>query len=148
MLAGMLVDDISPEKFADRLGTTINHPTFVLGHCAYYAGVCITMLGGTVEFGEHESELFDMNAEYDDEGDRYPTKDECMAHFMSRYNDAADYHASCDRLILACSAASTPFEGRFSTLWHVAAFMLMGHPSFHFEQISAWRRVAGMGSAT
>jgi hypothetical protein len=79
MLAEMLVDDIPPEKFADRLGTTIHHPAFVLGHCAYYACVCITMLGGTVEFGEHESELFDMNAECDDE--------------------AADYLASCDRLI-------------------------------------------------
>ncbi|MBT4768187.1 MAG: hypothetical protein HOO04_07490 [Phycisphaerae bacterium] len=148
VLAEMLVHDIPPEKFADRLGTTINHPAFVLGHCAYYAGVCITMLGGTVEFGEHESELFDMNAECDDESDRYPAKDECMAHFTSRCNEAADYLASCDPLILAGSTDGTSFEGRFSTLGHVAAFMLIGHPSFHLGQISAWRRVAGMGSAT
>ena len=86
------------------------------------------MSGGAVEFGEHESELFDMNAESNDE--------------------AADYLASCDRLILADFADVTPIEGRFSTLGHVAAFMLIGHPSFHLGQISAWRRVAGMGSAT
>ena len=128
VLAEMLVDGTPPKKFADRLGTTINHPAFILGHCAYYACVCITMFGGTVEFGEHESELFDMNAEYDDE--------------------APDYLASCDRLILAGSADGTPLEGRFSTLGHVAAFMLMGHPSFHLRQISVWRRVADMGSAT
>ena len=86
------------------------------------------MLGGTVEFGEHESELFDMNAEYDDE--------------------AADYLASCDWLILAGSANGTPFEGRFSTLGHVATFMLIGHPSFHLRQISDCRRVAVMDSST
>jgi hypothetical protein len=30
----------------------------------------------------------------------------------------------------------------------VAAFMMIGHIQFHLGQISAWRRVAGMGSAS
>ncbi len=34
VLAGLLVHDIPPERFADRLGTTMNHPASVLGHCA------------------------------------------------------------------------------------------------------------------
>ena len=86
------------------------------------------MSGGAVEFGEHESELFDMNAESNDE--------------------AADYLASCDRLILADFADVTPIEGRSSTLGHVSAFMLMGNPLFHLRQISDYRPVAGMDSST
>jgi hypothetical protein len=148
VLAGMLVNDIDPATFADRLGTTINHPAFVLGHCAYYAGVCVTMLGGSVCFGEHEAAVFDMNAECLDDAARYPSKDECIAHFTDRCNMAADFLASCDAEVLERSAEGTPFDGRFSTLGQVAAFMLIGHPSFHLGQISAWRRVAGMGSAT
>jgi len=148
VLAGMLINDIDPAKFADRHGTTINHPAFVLGHCAYYAGVCVAMLGGTVEFSGNEATLFDENAQCLDDADRYPSKDECLAHFTDRCTMAADYLESCDPEILERSAEGTPFEGRFSTLGQVAAFMLMGHPSFHLGQISAWRRVAGMGSAT
>lgn len=147
-LAQMLVGNIPADRFADRLGTTINHPAFVLGHCGYYAGICITMLGGTVEFGQDEAALFDENAECLDDAKCYPPKDECIAQFTARCNLAADYLASCDPEILAGSADGTPFEGRFTTLGGVAAFMLMGHPCFHLGQISAWRRVAGMGSAT
>ena len=31
----LFVKDIDEAKFADRLGTTVNHPAFVLGHCAF-----------------------------------------------------------------------------------------------------------------
>jgi hypothetical protein len=30
-------DDVDEAHFANRFGTTINHPAFVLGHTAYYA---------------------------------------------------------------------------------------------------------------
>ena len=56
-LAHMLCDDIDESTFADRLGTTINHPAFILGHTAYYAGVCIEILGGEVAFDEGEADL-------------------------------------------------------------------------------------------
>ncbi|MDP6478890.1 MAG: hypothetical protein QGI75_02480 [Phycisphaerales bacterium] len=148
VLAEVLTSDIDPDRFADRLGTTINHPAFVLGHCAYYTGVCVTMLGGECNFDEEEASLYAMGAECLDEADRYPTKDACIARFSERCVFAAGFLESCDPEVLERSAAGTPFEERFSTLGQVAAFMLMGHPSFHLGQISAWRRVAGMNSAT
>lgn len=147
-LAHMLCDDIDPAKFADRQGTTINHPAFVLGHCAYYAGVCIEILGGTVEFDQGEADLYKHGSECKDDASLYPDKNACIAHFEARCNAAADFIDSCDPDVFEKSADGSPFESRFGTLGAVASFMLIGHPCFHLGQISAWRRVAGMGSAT
>lgn len=144
----MLCDDIPPSKFADRCGTTINHPAFVLGHCAYYAGVCIEMLGGNVDFQEGEATLYEHGAECQDDASCYPDKDACMAHFEARCELAATFIESCEESVLSRSSDGTPFEGRLASLGAIAAFMLNGHPCFHLGQVSSWRRVAGMGSAT
>ncbi len=148
-LAHMICDDIDPAKFADRHGTTINHPAFVLGHCAYYAGACIQLLGGEVKFEDGEAELFQHGADCQDDASLYPDKDACMARFETRTAAAADFiESEAGAAALSRSAADTPFAERFETLGQVAGFMLMGHPCFHLGQLSAWRRVAGMGSAT
>jgi len=146
-LAHMLCDDIDASQFADRVGTSINHPAFVLGHCAYYAGVCIQMLGGDISFDEDEAERYQMGAECQDDATLYPSKDDALALFESRCACAADFIESCDPSILEQSAAGLPFEDRFTQKSQVAAFMLMGHSAFHLGQISAWRRAAGMPSA-
>lgn len=146
--AGMLVDDIDADRFADRLGTSINHPAFVLGHLGYYAGVAMTFLGGDPNFGPDEAELYEHGKECEDDASKYPSKDEAIAAFNARINAAADYIEACDESAFEASSEGTPFESRFPTMGAVAAFMLIGHVPFHLGQISAWRRVAGMGSAS
>ena len=147
-LVHMLCDDVDEANFADRFGTTINHPAFVLGHTAYYAGVCVEFLGGTVSYDEGEAELYQHGAECTDDASKYPDKAGCIARFESRFQEAAAYINSCDPSVLGSSAKDTPFAERFDSLGEVASFMLVGHPCFHLGQISAWRRVAGMGSAS
>ena len=78
-LVHMLCDDIDADRFADRVGTTINHPAFVLGHTAYYAGVCVEILGGSVTFDEGEAELYQHGAECLDDKSKYPDKATCIA---------------------------------------------------------------------
>ena len=147
-LVHMLCDDIDDDHFADRFGTTINHPAFVLGHTAYYAGVCTELLGGTVTFDEGEAELYQHGAECVDDGSKYPNKATCIARFESRCQDAAQYLSTCDRSVLEQSAKGMPLGERLETLGEVASFLLIGHPCFHLGQLSAWRRVAGMNSAS
>jgi len=144
----LLCDDIDENIFADRLGTTINHPAYVLGHNTYYAGVCIKFLGGDVTFGEDEEKLYQMGSECLDDASVYPDKAYCLSHFDSRCQEAADFINASDLSLLECSAEHTPFAKRFDTLGEVASFMLIGHPCFHFGQISAWRRIAGMSPAS
>ena len=145
--AKTLCVDIDADRFADRLGTTINHPAFILGHVAYYAGYCVHLLGGEINLTEEEAELYQHGAECVDCTDRYLPKEAAIIHFESRMQLAANYVAQCSPDVLSKSAKETPFASRFDTLEQVAAFMLIGHPMFHCGQISAWRRVAGMPPA-
>ena len=95
-LMHLLCDDIDENIFADRLGTTINHPAYVLGHTAYYAGVCIEFLGGSVTFGEDEEKLYQIGAECLDDASLYPNKSHCVNHFDSRCQAASDFINSSD----------------------------------------------------
>jgi hypothetical protein len=147
-LAELLTSDIDAEVFADRQGTTINHPAFVLGHCGYYLGVCMQLLGSDIELSDDEKTLYEHGAECVDDASRYPNKDAAIARFNERVVMAADFIESCNDTALAQSSAETPFAERFPTMGGVAAFMMVGHVPFHLGQISAWRRIAGMGSAT
>ena len=146
--AALLVDDVDPAHWASRHGTTINHPAFVLGHCAYYAAICMQMLGGDMQTTEDEAALFNQEAECLDDASIYPDKATTIAAFNDRIAAVADFIESCDESVFAGSSENTPFAQRFPTLGGVAAFMLIGHIPFHLGQLSAWRRVAGMGSAT
>ncbi|MAI67337.1 MAG: hypothetical protein CMJ26_05625 [Phycisphaerae bacterium] len=143
----MICNDIESSKFADRLGTTINHPAFVLGHLAYYFGVCIEILGGTCSFHEGEKELYEHGVDCLDDASAYPTKQECIAQYEGRLAQAIQFIASCDIEVFELSTDGRAFEGRLDTLAQVASFMLAVHPGFHLGQLSAWRRVAGMNPA-
>lgn len=145
--ATMLASDIDPDKFADRCGTTINHPAFVLGHCAYYLGVSVTMLGGSIEFDPDEEQLFKNGAECLDDPSVYPSKEESIARFVERCNFVAGFLDTCDDSAFARPNEEGPFVGEFTTMGQVVAFMILGHTSFHLGQISGWRRAAGMGPA-
>jgi len=146
--ADMLVNDIDEAKWADRCGTTINHPAFVLGHTAYYAGVCMQMLGGDIELTEKDGSLYKHGNECADEASWYPNKADSIAAFNDRINTVADFIESLDESAFNASSEDTFFADRFPTMGGVAAFMMIGHIPFHLGQISAWRRVAGMGSAS
>jgi len=143
--AHSICDDIDQSLFADRVGTTINHPAFVLAHTAYYAGVCVQLLGGSINFDEDEAVLYEFGSECLDDPSKYLSKDACFERYESRFKNAAEFLSSCNPAILEASADHTPFVGRFGTLGEVASFMLLGHPCFHLGQLSAWRRVAGLG---
>ena len=145
--AKMLCADIDANQFADRLGTTINHPAFILGHVAYYAGVCVNLLGGDCDIEDAEAPLYEHGAECVDDATRYLHKDAAIAHFEYRMQMAATFVSECSPDVLSASSEGTPFAGRVDTLEEIAAFMLVGHPMFHLGQISAWRRVAGMPAA-
>ena len=143
----MICNDIDESKFADRIGTTINHPAFVLGHLAYYFGVCIQLLGGEVVFQEQEDSVYGHGADCQEDASIYLEKAAAIARYKTRLDEALAFVASCDAEVFDRSTDGTPFEGRMDTLGLVAAFMLLGHPAFHIGQLSAWRRIAGMGSA-
>ena len=144
----MICSDIEESKFASQLGTTVNHPAFVLGHLAYYFGVCKQLLGGEVHFQDDEHELYAHGATCQEDASIYLDKDTAIQHYQNRLEEALSFVQSCDAEVFDRSTAGNPFEGRMDTLGQVAAFMLTGHAAFHIGQLSAWRRIAGMGPAS
>lgn len=143
----MLAADIDPEKFADRCGTSINHPAFTLGHCTYYLGFAANALGGSIALAPDEERLYAMGVECVDTPGTYPSKDEVLATYTARCTEVADFLASCDDAAFEAPNEDGPFAGRFDSMGQVAAFMVLGHTSFHLGQLSGWRRAVGMGPA-
>ena len=146
-LATILVKDIEADKFADRRGSTINHPAFVLGHLSYYMGVCMQLMGGEIELADSDTELYQHGVECHDNPGLYPGKDDAIAQFTERLNTVCDFLDSCDESAFAKSSEGTFFEERMPTMGAITTFMMVGHVNLHLGQLSAWRRVAGMGSA-
>lgn len=146
--ADMLVDDIDESRWADRCGTTINHPAFILGHTAYYAGVCMQMLGGDIELSDEEEALYAHGKECADDASLYPSKATTITAFNERISTVADFLESVDDSTFHASSEDTWFAEKFPTMGGGAAFMMIGHIMFHLGQLSAWRRVAGMGPAS
>ena len=144
----MLVNDVDEAKWADRFGTTINHPAFILGHTAYYAGVCMQMLGGEIAIADEEEALYAHGRECVDDASLYPAKADSIAAFNQRLSTVADHLESLDDAAFGASSGDSWFAEHFPTMGGGAAFMTIGHVMFHLGQLSAWRRVAGMGSAS
>jgi hypothetical protein len=84
----------------------------------------------------------------DADGTRYPQMDAVMAHFNNGFEAAV---AAVTKATDAELAKQNPTEGRSRDLFPTAGdainFYLNGHMMSHFGQVSAWRRMVGLGSA-
>ncbi len=147
-LTQTLVNDVGADQFNNNCGSTINHPAFVLGHCAYYVGVGMQMLGSDIELSKSDAELYEHGAECLHLHDGYHSKDEAITFFMKRLEDAAQFVEGQDDSVFEKSAEGTFWEDSMPNMGAVATFMMVAHVTFHLGQISGWRRVAGLGSAS
>lgn len=159
LYAEKLLVGVAREKFA-RLarvgGQTVqsNHPAFVFGHLCLYPPRTLQLLGksaGETAIPPTYDTLFKSGAECRDDaaGTIYPSMDELTGRFFSAYRAAVSATESADDAVFA---KPNPAEGRsrelFPTIGAAIGFSLGGHVQNHLGQISAWRRMMGMGPAT
>ena len=151
LLKGMPADRFA--RFAQVGGTAVesNHPAFVYGHLSLYAPRVLRQIGHPAPRVPDEfDELFSKDARCRDDvdGDLYPPLDDIVAFFFESHRMLAG----------ALRGTSTemfdqpnPAEGRmkelFPTLGSVQAFYCGGHMMLHLGQVSAWRRMEGLGPA-
>jgi hypothetical protein len=156
MYADNLLKDIKPGMFA-RLATSngkpvqSNHPAFVFGHLSVYPVKVATLLGQTGAANPQKfEELFkDGKPCLDDpEGTVYPGMEAILNHYRAGHDAAA---AMVARASEADLVKPNPAEGRmkelFPTIGSAINFYLSGHPMSHLGQVSAWRRMVGIGPA-
>lgn len=151
-----LLKDIPQNQFA-RFATPggalveSNHPAFVYGHLSLYGPRILSQLslqGPTVPSGFEAVFSKDAKCVDDPSGSVYPSMDEITRVFFDGYRAAATaLRATPD----AAFDVPNPIEGRMSTLFpslgSLHTFYCGGHIMMHLGQISAWRRMAGLGAA-
>lgn len=155
--AERLLTDVTAEQFARFAtvgGTTVesNHPCFIFGHLSLYAPRVVKELGGDVS-GIQPSETFDklFNKDAkcidDPEAKIYPSMDEVVAAFRDAHQKAIEtLEQSADELF-APENPNEAMRAKFPTVGAMHSFYLGGHFMVHMGQLSAWRRMMGMGAA-
>ena len=153
LMAG--VDETNFARFASPSGQTIesNHPAFILGHLSLYAPVICQQLGRddlTKNAPSHFETVFSKDAKCQDDADGsiYPAMAKVVDFFKTGYANTLTALREADD---ATFQQSNPSEGRiaelFPSLGSVHGFYVGGHMMMHLGQMSAWRRMQGLGSA-
>jgi len=140
-------------RFADPGGVVVesNHPAFVYGHLSLYAPKILRQIGHPAPAVPDGFELaFSKEAKCVDDvdGDLYPALDQIVAFFLEGHRMTMGALRSTPD---ATFDQPNPAEGRmrelFPTIGSVQAFYCGGHMMMHLGQVSAWRRMQGLGSA-
>lgn len=153
--AERLLRDITAGKFARFAspgGQLIesNHPAFVYGHLSLYGPRILQQLGqpGPTVPDSFEA-VFSKDAKCvdDPDGTVYPAMSVVTDTFFSGYRTAAAALRSAPD---SAFDVPNPMEGRmsvlFPTLGSLHSFYCGGHVMMHLGQISAWRRMIGLGA--
>ena len=148
--------DVTPDTFA-RLatpgGVTVqsNHPAFVYGHLSLYFPKVLTLLDQQAPANPPMFEELFTNGKPcldDPDGRKHPPMQAILAHFNAGFDAAV---AAVERATDAEFARPNPHEGRsrelFPSVGDAINFYLGAHQMSHLGQVSAWRRMMGLGSA-
>jgi hypothetical protein len=155
-LGEKLLDGVSPDIFgrmAHPGGAAIvsNHGAFIYGHLAFYAPRVIQMAGGPkTSTPDGFAELFADGVECvdDADGSHYPAMDVITDAFFSGYNAALEAVVSASPDVFDNpNPTGGSLTEKFPTIGSMCGFMSCGHIMLHMGQMSAWRRMQGLGSA-
>jgi hypothetical protein len=155
--AESLADGISAADFGKMArvdGQLIdsNNPAWVYGHLSIYAPRIITELGCDAEEFQPDdqwNELFSPKSKCQDdpEGNLYPSKEVLVRRLLDSYQRAMEVLLQSDDSQFAAANANEAMRNRFETVGGMHAFYCGGHFMIHMGQVSAWRRMMGLGSA-
>lgn len=143
--AKRLVADIPDHAMAHQPAPEMNHAAWVLGHLACTADMLGAMIGVQPVCPADWPTRFDWNSSPSSDAGRYPAK----ATLLTALEDA---HAGIAAALPGVPASRwsdpTPIEdirGFLPTLGDCFVFVMAAHENMHLGQLSAWRRVQGMG---
>ena len=129
-----------------------NHPAFIYGHLSLYAPRVVEQVGGDasqLQPSEQFFEVFSKDAKCVDDasGTIYPPMKEVTSCFFTGYRAAADAIRKAPDAVLLEENPNEAMQSRFPTKGAMLNFYLGGHVMLHIGQMSAWRRMTGLGPA-
>jgi hypothetical protein len=151
-LADRLVKDIPPSLFGRMpAGVKTNSPAFCFGHLAIYPDRLLELFGRTelMDGDARFAELFEAGKECVDDptGTVYPAMDVIMGRFRARHGVVLEVLGSVPDEVMTRENPNEKARDRFPTIGALTAFLVGGHAMMHLGQVSAWRRMHGLGSA-
>ncbi len=154
-----MLEGIKAERFArlpvGNLGVVpTNHPAWVFGHLGLYGPHLLTLLGHADDAEKLAAPktwdtLFGMGSTCQDDpaGDVYPSMNKIVEQFERSYDAALKATQNADDAVFMKINPNEKMRDRFPTVGTAVTFMLTTHPALHLGQVSAWRRIEGLGSA-
>ena len=146
--AKILVADVSPEQLSQQPGGVVNHPAWSLGHLVLSSNLLAQFVGLDSDLPERYEDLFKAGSVPHDNAADYPLKDELIAALEAQHARVVE---AVKALEPATFAEPHPEEGPrqyFPTRGDMITFLMTAHEMDHLGQVVAWRRAAGLGSAT
>jgi len=158
--ADRLLADVTPERFGrfaavgpagHATAVESNHPAFVLGHLSLYAPRMVAQLGGSpTPVPARFETVFSKEGKCVDDpsGSVYPPMAEVVEVFRRGCQEAiAALRAAPDDVLQRPNPAEGRMAELFPTLGSLHGFYAGGHMMMHLGQVSAWRRMEGLGAA-
>jgi len=128
-----------------------NHPAFVYGHLSLYAPKVLQQIAHPApRVPEHFEIAFskDASCRDDPDGGLYPAMDEVLGFFREAYRMVTGgLRSTPDEIFQQPNPAAGRMRELFPTIGSVQAFYCGGHMMMHLGQLSAWRRMEGLGKA-
>jgi hypothetical protein len=153
LLSGVTAEQFS--RFARPGGQIVesNHAAFIYGHLSTYGPRIVTQLGSdasNLAVPDNFNTLFSKEAKCidDPDGTIYPPMAEITKAFFDGYRAAMEVlRAVSDESLQQPNPATGRMAELFPTLGSVQNFYTGGHMMMHLGQMSAWRRMMGLGAA-
>ncbi|MEM0924484.1 MAG: DinB family protein [Planctomycetota bacterium] len=152
-----LLTGIPAEQFAKfaTFGDQViesNHPAFILGHLSLYPCRVVSDLGvdaTAITPGEADLKLFNKDAKcvHDADGSIYPSMDEVVEKFRVAYQQANEALDAASDSAFVTPNSNEAMRAKFPTTGAMHTFYMGGHFMVHMGQLSAWRRMMGLGAA-
>ena len=147
--AETLAKTIPADKFAHFPAKDVVCPAFYVAHLSIYPHRALGMLGRPDLIVPNPAGWDDrFKAGIEAAPGEYPSKDEIMKHFTAGYQSIAKALETAPDSVFA---EENPGEGRMKEMFPhkggLITFLCIGHMQMHLGQISAWRRIMGLGSA-
>ncbi|MEQ9408166.1 MAG: hypothetical protein RIK87_10595 [Fuerstiella sp.] len=139
-------------RFASPGGQIIesNHPAFVYGHLSLYGPRILSELkmdAPAVPAGFQDAFSRNATCVDDPDGTRYPPMNEVTDFMFSGYQAVLDVLPSVPDEVFQQPNPNEAMAEKFPTMGSMHNFYVGGHFMIHMGQISAWRRMQGLGPA-
>jgi hypothetical protein len=143
--AKRLVANVPDDRMSLQPAAGMNHAAWVLGHLACTADMLGAMLGLKPVCPPEWPTLFDWNSSPVGDASRYPSKAALLKALEDAHSQIA---AALPNVPEPHWVETTPLEairGFLPTMGDCFVFVMAAHENMHLGQLSAWRRVQGMG---